>query len=162
MIEPVKIKLHSMTDLITNSSTVIYTYSEASKEACEKMIDAIFETFGIDKKCSDVFTLSIATENIDEYICESDPDDDTPDDMLDDDGDCFDSDKVSKLLEDIESGAVEQPEWLTNKIESISDSRDYPLETTLIITPKDEKYNKMAELVSSFLYSTDHEAGRDG
>jgi hypothetical protein len=161
MIESVKIKLHSMTDLITNSSTVIYTYSEASKEACEKMIDAIFETFGIDKKCSDVFTLSISTNDIDEYICESDPDDDTPEDMLNDD-ECFNSDKVSKLLDDIESGAVEQPEWLTKKIERISNGRDYPLETTLIITPKDEKYNKMAKLVSSFLYSPNHEATRDG
>lgn len=161
--ESIKIKLHSMTDLITNSSTVIYTYSDASKEACEKMIDAIFETFGIDKKCSDVFTLKVETEDISQYL-NSPHSDDVPKDMLTESkyGQYFNSEKLSELRDSVSRGEVEQPQWLTDEIEHAEDSRDCPLETTLVITPKEEKYAKLAELIRKFLYSTDHEATRDG
>jgi hypothetical protein len=50
----VKIKFHSLTDIITNSSTTIYTYSDKSSKACKEMVDEIFETLGIDKSCDDV------------------------------------------------------------------------------------------------------------
>jgi hypothetical protein len=60
-----KIPLHSITDLITNSSTTIYTYSDASEAAMRAMIDEFFKTFGIDKKCDDVFTLMVTCEGVD-------------------------------------------------------------------------------------------------
>ena len=52
-----KLPLHSLTDLITNSSTVIYTYSDNSEKALREMIDEIFHVLGVKKKCDDVFTV---------------------------------------------------------------------------------------------------------
>ena len=57
-----KIKLHSTTDLITNSSTTIFTYSENSIKACKNMIDEILKTFNIDKKCDDLFNLVVLSD----------------------------------------------------------------------------------------------------
>ena len=58
----IKINLHSIIDLITNSSTEIYTYSDGSLAACKEMIDEFFKVMGIDKTCDDVFELSIDTD----------------------------------------------------------------------------------------------------
>lgn len=44
------IKIHSITDLITNSSTTIYTLSDASKDAAIDMINSFFQAFGINLK----------------------------------------------------------------------------------------------------------------
>jgi len=58
----IKIKLHSLIDLITNSSTEIYTYSSASIEACKNMVDEFFKMTGVNKTCDDVFELSLDQE----------------------------------------------------------------------------------------------------
>lgn len=58
----IKIKLHSLIDLITNSSTEIYTFSSASLQACKNMVDEFFKMSGINKTCDDVFELSIKEE----------------------------------------------------------------------------------------------------
>lgn len=57
-----KINLHSIIDLITNSSTEIYTYSSGSLKACEEMINEFFKVFNIDKTCNDIFELSLDQE----------------------------------------------------------------------------------------------------
>ena len=153
-----RIKLHSMTDLITNSSTVIYTYSGASLNACREMVDEIFRVLGVDKKCDDVFTLSL-TSDLESYeICDGDPGD-APDEYVSD-GELIES-KVDELLNQIRNGLT-PPAWLDKIVERINNQRDYPLETTLIVTPKLPEFEKLAKLISQFLYSTDHEATRDG
>ncbi|MFA5154170.1 MAG: hypothetical protein WC554_16590 [Clostridia bacterium] len=58
----IKINLHSIIDLITNSSTEIYTYSSGSVAACKEMIDEFFKVTGVNKTCDDVFELSVDTE----------------------------------------------------------------------------------------------------
>lgn len=61
----IKIKLHSLIDLITNSSTEIYTYSSGSLQACKDMVDEFFKIVGINKTCDEVFDLKLdeGTEN---------------------------------------------------------------------------------------------------
>lgn len=49
-----KIKIHSATDLITNSSTVIFTYSDSSPDALKEMINEFFKAFNINKQCDDI------------------------------------------------------------------------------------------------------------
>ena len=39
-------KLHSYVDIITNSSTVIYTWSESSVEKAKELLAVMFELFG--------------------------------------------------------------------------------------------------------------------
>lgn len=155
-----RIKLHSMTDLITNSSTVIYTYSDASLGACRDMIDEVFRVLGVDKKCDDVFTLFI-TSDVESYdICDTEPTDDTPKEFIDNDGQFID-DKVSELLDQIHNGQT-PPEWLNKIVSKIDDRRDYPTENTLIVKAKSPEFEKLADLIKAFLYSTSHEATRDG
>ena len=62
-----KINLHSIIDLITNSSTEIYTYSENSLSACKEMINEFFRVTGIDKTCDDIFELSIEADEQSEW-----------------------------------------------------------------------------------------------
>ena len=152
-----RIKLHSMTDLITNSSTVIYTYSGASLNACREMVDEIFRVLGIDKKCDDVFSLRLSSD-LDVYdICDTDPEDDVPAEFTTENGSDFNRNKVSELLNQIRNGQT-PPAWLDKIVERINDNRDYPLETTLIVTPNLPGFENLAKLISQFLYSTSHEA----
>jgi len=57
----IKIALHSVVSLITNSSTEFYTDFSDSLEPCKDMINEMFRSCGIDKKCDDVFDLSFVT-----------------------------------------------------------------------------------------------------
>ena len=56
------IVIHSATDRITNSSTVIYTDSSDSPAAFEEMVDEMFDTFGVKERCADVFTIEVVKE----------------------------------------------------------------------------------------------------
>ena len=60
----------------------------------------------------------------------------------------------------IANGEVQKPDWL-NKAERYERNYNLP-ETTLTILPKAPEYQKLADLISKFLYSTQHEASYDG
>jgi len=145
----IKIPIHSCTDLITNSSTVIFTYSESAEPAMVEMINEVFRTFGIDKKCEDVFDTVVLTESY--RYSESDH---VPEGMS--------SEEVDKLVEDVATCKVPKPEWF-KEVEGKEDSWSYYTpDTHLHIIPKKEEYRQLAGLINTFLYSTDHEATRDG
>lgn len=55
------IKLHSVVSLITNSSTEFYTDFSDSLESCKDMINEMFRSCGMVRKCDDVFDLSLVT-----------------------------------------------------------------------------------------------------
>jgi len=63
----IKIKLHSITDLITNSSTVIFTYSKGCVEPLKEMFAEIAKTFGITKSFDEMFDIVIAA-NYSEFM----------------------------------------------------------------------------------------------
>jgi len=135
-----KFQIHSTTDLITNSSTTIYTYSDGSADACKEMINEIFDTFDIDKKCEDVFTLILLFDNVENYRYWLDRQDQPP----------FTGD-VNKLVDKILSCKVEKPKWM---FEVEENSENTFGGTVLHICAKNKKYEKIAKLVSKFLYST--------
>jgi hypothetical protein len=154
-----QIKLHSITDLITNSSTTIYTFSDDSIEPCKELINEVLSLMGEDKTCDDIFELSIIkdTDQLEDRIdCELE-------DLLDEEE--FKALKIPEdynkrnkrihqIVEEIQSGKRETPDWY----EEISE--DIEGDTNLNIVVKDEKYGKLAELVIKFLYSTQAEEGR--
>jgi transglutaminase-like putative cysteine protease len=51
--KPIKIKLHSSVDLITNSSTVIFTYSEGAVQAVRELVNEMLKVFGHEDKTFD-------------------------------------------------------------------------------------------------------------
>lgn len=157
-----KIRLHSMTDLITNSSTVIYTYSDASLDACRNMIDEIFRTFGINKKCDDVFSLSVTMQSKDAYhdaIDGMEPEE-IPEELRDLSYRDMDV-ALDKYLDRISLGEIKKPKWMED-VEKGWGHSDYRPSTDLNIVPKAPEYQKLADLIEKFLYSTNHESSSDG
>ena len=164
------IKIHSMTDLITNSSTVIYTYSDRSPKALKEMIDEVFSVLGVDQKCDDVFTISVAKDSAEldldacvDWAVDNSDMSGVPEVFSGDDEDVW-YHTMSDFLDDIGDGKMEKPKWFVNMEEGLEEESydSYPPETTLKVIAKDPKYEKLAELVVKFLYSTNHEATRDG
>ena len=135
--EMVSIPVHSVIDLITNSSTEIFVYSEKSLEPCKELINEILSLQGIDKKCDDLFDIKVVFDErgLDDYI-ENEKYEAKYNKKE------FDEEKIkSEILEG------NFPDWFEK----------YHVETVLQITPKEEKYNKLAKLLGKFLYSPDHE-----
>jgi len=159
-----QVAIHSVTDLITNSSTTIYTHSDQSPKAMVEMIDGIFKVFGINKKCEDVFDLSVEisdpeciTDRVIDYLC----DDPTtvPEDFYNQDIDEDLFNKLDKLYSDIFDDGAKKPDWLAAAENIIIESMDYEPSTSLQITAKQPEYEEIAQLIINFLYSTSHSAG---
>jgi hypothetical protein len=153
-----KIKLHSVTDLITNSSTVIFTYSEGTVKPFKEMINEIIKVFGSTLTCDDMFDTVVLCDDYypySEYFDRHDDGEEYPD-GVDENTD------FKKLFEDVASGKLPKPDWFNRVEEDESYGDYYAPSTSLYLIPKDEKYRKMGNLIESFLYSTSHEATRDG
>lgn len=66
-----KFKIHSVVDVITNSSTIIYTYQDDSIQPAKELIDEMLRLFGVtDKTADDIFKFSVKSD------CDCDEDDD--------------------------------------------------------------------------------------
>lgn len=159
-----KIQLHSMTDLITNSSTVIYTYSDASVGALMEMVDEIFRSLNIDKKCEDVFKVSLVLQNNDRYHDAFDDldDEDLPEELKGASNKSYTQkrDLVDLFIDKVNDGEVEKPQWM--KDAEKAGPCDYSASNELQITPKSPEFAKLADLIKKFLYSTTQEASYDG
>jgi hypothetical protein len=148
------IKLHSITSIITNSSTVIYTHSGASEQAAKDMINEILKTLNVNKSFDDFFTTVVLFERY-SYYSEwlrynkvEGVDENT---------------EILTLYKDVMDGRMPKPTWFAEAESKLKDDEtgyDYP--TTLYIIPKLPEYKNMAKLIKNFLYSTSQEAFRDG
>jgi hypothetical protein len=154
-----KIPIHSATDLITNSSTVIFTYSGNSGKAMEEMINEIFKTFGVGKTCDQVFDSVVLCDDdyiYSEYISSLAENGEAYPEGIDDNTD------VNQIVEDVKIGKTPKPDWF-KKVEEQEDLWSYYTPSTyLYLIPKEKEYEKLGKLITSFLYSTNHEATRDG
>ena len=156
----IKIKLHSITDLITNSSTTIFTYSEGSEQALKDMINEIITTltpFNLENlTCDDMFDIVVMCDEsyiYSEYIARMDKDD-LPE------GITTETD-IASLYADVIAGKIPKPSWFHN-VEEEEGYNIYRPDSYLYLIPKDEKYIKMGAAIKAFLYSTDHAACQDG
>ena len=146
-----RIPIHSTTDLITNSSTTIFTYSQSSERAIVELIDEFFKAFLLPYKCEDVFDTVVLSDS---YSFE-----DAVENELAPEG--MTKDEVMQLYEDVKTGKAKKPDWFKN-IEEQEDSWNYYTPSTYLhLIPKKEEYAQLATLISKFLYSTDHEASHD-
>lgn len=146
-----KIKIHSVVDVITNSSTTIYTYSDGSLEPLKELINEILLVFERPEKFDDILVAGVFFEDYYKYS-ESKY---FPKDIDVDDYDKY----IENLIKDILMGNIEKPSWMI-KIEE--DADDYRPGTFLTIIAKDPKYNKLIFKLLQFLYSTEQEADYDG
>jgi hypothetical protein len=144
-----------MTDLITNSSTTIYTYSENSEGALKDMINEIFSVLRVGKRCEDVFTLSVTLDGI-EYYGYYFENNDKPDEFADLEDSKLDE-AIEAVVKKVVNGEIQKPQWMKDA-EEHEDGEGYRPGTTLNIVPKLPEYEKLSKLITNFLYSTSQES----
>jgi hypothetical protein len=175
-----KIKLHSIVDLITNSSTVIYTYSDSCDTALKDLFNELKSVFNIKENIEDVFYISVLCEeyiyneyltedelNINNYeINELKTDLEMSNSLIKalkkEELDHKEIDKIiNKIIGDVQYNRIKKPNWMGKAENHESGWSNYPPDTYISLIPKEEKYEKIAKLFYDLIYSTSHEATRD-
>lgn len=148
----IKLKIHSSVDVITNSSTVIFTYQNSIQEVKELVEEIIKLTSETDLTADDVFFYG--------KFCDADvyaeSEGVVPEEYE------GNTKMVENLIVAVLSGEMEKPEWMT-QVENNEDYYDYyNPDIYLHILPKEEKYKALGQKLLDFLNSPSHEATRDG
>lgn len=144
------IKIHSVVDVITNSSTVIYTYQNSIKET-KGLVEEILKIANItDKTPDDIFYYGVFCDN--ERYLESD---DSPGDFS-----YNDEEKLNALKLSIMKGELEHPEWM-NWVED-GDGDSWAPDSYLHLIVKDERFQGIADEIKRLLNSIGADGGSDG
>jgi len=165
-----KIPIHSVIDIIINSSTEIFTYSHGCIAPLKELIGEMFKIHGIDHTFDEVFTAVIACRDDDVY---TDYEVDIEKsgftrgnniskslDIGENRSTLTDEEKI-QVVEDVKGGKYPKPDWMNDAEDEGENYDGYDPKTYLYLTAKKDKYKKFAELVKTFLYSTSHEASRN-
>jgi len=156
-----KLKIHSAVDVITNSSTTIFSYFNGSVKPAKELINEIIKTFGGPEleglTADDMFYFGTFcdvyryVESVDDMYFEEDehPYLGVPDDKW--------YEYTDSLIERITKGEIEKPLWM-NRVEEHENYNGYHPENELYIVPKDEKFKPFADKMMKFVMSADHEA----
>lgn len=140
-----KLKIHSVVDLITNSSTVIYTYQDGSLPSLKELVNEMLKTLGHeDKTFDDVMYAGVIPDDYAKKTEEGEPNE-IPD-------------NYKELEIQYIKGEIEKPTWMINTGACYD---NYDGDTSLHIIPKEEKYAELAKQLIAFLNSPDHEAASD-
>ena len=145
-------KIHSIVDVITNSSTVIYTYQDNSIEPAKELVNEMLKLSGItDKTADDIFCFNVLY-NLevlhDLYHDNIDPGYNDRYDKID-----------SYITNCIQNNDI--PNWMTPNYSDYS-SYDLPRPTELYITVKEPQYQNLADKLLIFLNSPNMESRYDG
>jgi hypothetical protein len=155
-----KINIHSIVDVITNSSTTIYTYQDNVKEAKE-LLQEVLSLLGSKENVDDVFGFGVFLDDTDYYIESLDERDDVDgwDDFNWEEKDIY----ISKLQLQIVKKEVHKPNWMIEIEKDMSeDSYEYAKGTSLHIHAKNDKFTSLAEKALAFLNSSTADGGFDG
>jgi len=142
------INIHSTVNLITNSSTVIFTYQENSLNALKNLVNEMIRVFDPNSDISfdDLFYANVFAENMDVYDGHSEIES---------------YDDIRNLIEQILTNQIEKPKWMTDAEKERNGDGDLP-DTILHLKPKDEKHQELANRLLRYLNSADHEASYQG
>ena len=154
--ESFNISIHSITDLITNSSTTIFTYSEGSVKAVKDMFSELIKTFGIAKSFDEMFdVITLADADVYAEYIESLDEEDYPDGITSETS-------FYELVKDVRNGKVEKPEWF-EEAENVERRYNYYRPSNeLYLIPKSKEYIDLSNAIINFLYSPSHEAVYEG
>lgn len=144
----IKISFHSICDLITNSSTTIFSWYDGSVEACRSLIDEILVTFDINRSVDDMFYINVF---LDEFYRSSDgsEDEDTAiPDMT------FKEQEELKLK--ILREEIEKPTWMIKAEERAKEWDNYQ-SIMFYIEAKEPRYQEIANRLQEFLHSPKHQ-----
>jgi len=156
----IKLNIHSIVDVITNSSTVIYTFQDSITEAKE-LLQEILNLIGSGEKVDDLFYFDVFLSDVDyyvermeDYFDDGENDEDFPKDWPED----WKEQRgyVERLQEKIMKGEIRQPNWMKSIYRSESSGS-----TSLHIIPKDDKHKTLVDKMLRFLNSTYSEESYD-
>ena len=150
-----KLKIHSVVDVITNSSTVIYTYQDSSLQAAKDLFQEFLTLLGEKVDVDSVFSFGVFASDLNTY-CESGY---FPEELKDEQDYKQEYKNVEDIITSVLNKEMEKPNWMT---EAENDYYDWKNSTSLYIKPKDEKYNALAEKALKFLNSVDADGGYGG
>lgn len=166
----IKLKLHSIVDVITNSSTVIYTYQNGCVKPAKELIDEMLKLSGVtDKTADDIFYFGVFCEDevyfnyLDEHISYA------PEDYPKVEWRSPDRQEKQKLRQDwfddivlkVMKGEIEQPDWMI-EAEKGSGWSEWAPDSYLALVPREEKYEVFGNKIKSLLNSISADGGRDG
>lgn len=156
-----KIKVHSVVDLITNSSTTIFTDYLGSVKVFKELVTEFIKVAGMETTFDDMFIVKVMGSDYcyDRYFDRLDDDDEEINDpfliayMAEENwqnrNKMFDD-----LFNDVINDIIEKPQWMIEAEEY--DDETYP-DNELIIIAKDKKYTELAEKFVKFIKSPDNE-----
>lgn len=158
----IKLKLHSVVDVITNSSTVIYTYQNGCVEPAKELVNEMLKLSGItDKTADDIFYFGVFCDD-DEYInILSEKGKSKPEDCPEITGTCVFKTWFDDIVLRIMKGEISKPDWM-EEAESAHGWSEWAPESNLCLLPKDEKYTVFGNKISALLNSITADGGRDG
>lgn len=164
----IKLKFHSIVDVITNSSTVIYTYQNSISEAKELVQCVLEMTKNDDKHPDQVFYYGVFCDD-DQYLeeieeregvnglppitAEYGTDEYKAQNKIRDEW--FEALKMSIMKKEIK-----KPEWMINIEEDCDDS--CMSDTNLILIPKEPQYEDLGKKILALLNSPSSDGGYDG
>jgi hypothetical protein len=155
-----KVQLHSSVDVITNSSTVIYTYQNSIEQAKE-LVQAVLDLQGLpDVTPDDVFYYGIFCDSY-----EGPKEAPQINWRADIENRRFQQQLREEWFRDLKlsimKGEQDKPAWMIAE-ENGGDWDNWTPSTYLHLEPKDEKYSDLADKICSLLNSVSADGGRDG
>lgn len=153
----ITISTHSFVDVITNSSSIIYSNYSGSVEPAKELIAAFAKAIGFAGNPDDLFYIDAFYDGdhfidaLDNYREEDDGNPDIPDINYAD---------YCEMVEKILKKEIEKPEWMGAIEDTMYDNftREEGQGMDFWILPKDDKYKPLADAIKSFLHSPDFEA----
>ena len=135
------VKIHSFVDVITNSSTIIYTqFKESAIQDSYEMINEILKLGGSDKKAEDLFDISISPCLDNVYDIIGDMDEEEIDDL-----DISEEDKKLLLLSHTKYDEMEYDDYMEWQEENLT---PFILENWKLIADEDSEQDIYLSIVA--------------
>jgi len=142
-----KIKIHSVVDIITNSSTVIYTWHDDCVQPVKEMITEFLKVFDIDKKVEDLFYVGVFLEDTFMY--------DEVQEMMDDPIE-LSTEIIEDTMKKVISGEIERPNWMV-QADNYENYNGMTYSTAIYIEAKDPKYKALGDKIKKIIYAVEAE-----
>lgn len=156
--ELIFLDIHSAVDVITNSSTVIYTYEWGCEEPVKRLIDEVLRLQGSDKKWSDVFCIGVFCSENDYVgrIHDWEELEDAPVDRSER------KDWVKSKIISVLKGEIDRPKWMTDAEKDDDAGEGCAPNSRLAILVKDVEYEKLAKHVKDVIFGVHADSRYEG
>lgn len=164
MLKIYKVNLHSAVDLITNSSTTIYTFSDGCIGPVKELVNEMLHVMNSTETFDDIFYAGVFFDDSGDYVDKYEDYDEEYDnennlisfpDESERNG-LTQYEYIDKIIDLVLQDKIPKPNWML-EAEKNADKYDNYTNTTLYLKPKSEIYQPLADKLIKFLYSTDHE-----